>query len=61
MQRVLFQPLLAQLNLIIITVKDALRSLAAEYWQAFSLLIFVGKKFCLPGNITVLKYVLLDI
>jgi hypothetical protein len=34
-QRIFFQPLLTQLNLIIIAVKDALRSLTAEDRQAF--------------------------
>ena len=61
MQRVFFQPLLAKLNLIIIAVKDALRSLTAEDRQTFALFILVGEKFGLPGNITVLEYVLLDI
>ena len=61
MQRIFFQPLLAKLNLIIIAIKDALRCLTAEDRQAFALFILVGKKFCLPGNIAVLEYILLNI
>jgi hypothetical protein len=61
MQRILFQPLLTQLYLVIIAVKNALCRFAAQYRQAFAFFIFVGKKFGLPGDIAILQNVFLDI
>ncbi|MPM75340.1 hypothetical protein SDC9_122332 [bioreactor metagenome] len=54
MQCILFQPLLADLYLIIVAVKDTLRGLATEHRQALAFFAFIGKKLDLPHDVAIL-------